>query len=166
MKSRGAHHSRSILQEAWHKCQGTSLVECYFFDSYLVYQWMAGDAKAEDYAQHIDERTKLIYTESIGNPKYQIADISGLAKVRPFRRCRCGVSDFSFLGCSCAWPPPHRGQHLWHGRSVPIYHDGKAGYLRHAFRVSHSPHRAWCGYRRFVNSRSSCTPLRLTFPAH
>jgi O-acetylhomoserine/O-acetylserine sulfhydrylase len=43
-------------------------------------QWVPGDAAAEDYAAYIDDQTKAVYTESIANPKYLIADIVGLAK--------------------------------------------------------------------------------------
>ncbi|MGD9637969.1 MAG: O-acetylhomoserine aminocarboxypropyltransferase/cysteine synthase family protein [Alphaproteobacteria bacterium] len=35
----------------------------------------------EDYAKHITDKTKCIYTEFIGNPKLNIADVEGLAKV-------------------------------------------------------------------------------------
>lgn len=34
------------------------------------------------FAAVIDERTKAIYVESIGNPKYNVSDIPALAKVR------------------------------------------------------------------------------------
>lgn len=35
----------------------------------------------EDFAAAIDEKTKAIFVESIGNPKYIVADIPALAKV-------------------------------------------------------------------------------------
>ena len=37
--------------------------------------------KPEDFAAAIDEKTKAIYVESIGNPKYNIAALPELAKV-------------------------------------------------------------------------------------
>lgn len=37
-----------------------------------------------DFAAAIDENTKAIYAESIGNPNYVVADIPGMAKVRPY----------------------------------------------------------------------------------
>jgi O-acetylhomoserine/O-acetylserine sulfhydrylase len=44
-------------------------------------KFMPGNASAEDYAAQIDEKTKAIYTESLGNPQYHLADIPALAKV-------------------------------------------------------------------------------------
>jgi len=38
--------------------------------------------KPEDFAKVIDEKTKAIYVESIGNPKYNVAPIPELAEVR------------------------------------------------------------------------------------
>ena len=35
-----------------------------------------------EYAKVIDEKTKAIYVEIIGNPKYNVSPIPGLAKVR------------------------------------------------------------------------------------
>lgn len=39
------------------------------------------DDKPESFAAAIDEKTKAIYVESIGNPKYNIAPLPELAKV-------------------------------------------------------------------------------------
>ena len=36
----------------------------------------------DSFAAAIDEKTKAIYVESIGNPKYNVASIPELAKVR------------------------------------------------------------------------------------
>lgn len=38
-----------------------------------------------DFAAAIDEKTKAIYVESIGNPGYTVADLPVLSKVRSFR---------------------------------------------------------------------------------
>jgi O-acetylhomoserine/O-acetylserine sulfhydrylase len=35
----------------------------------------------EDFAAAIDEKTKAVYVESIGNPKYAVPDFEGIAKV-------------------------------------------------------------------------------------
>ena len=38
----------------------------------------------EAFAAAIDEKTKAIYVESIGNPKYNVAPLPELAKVKDF----------------------------------------------------------------------------------
>jgi len=43
-------------------------------------KFVNGD-KAEDFAAAIDEKTKVVYIESIGNPKYNIPDFEAIAKV-------------------------------------------------------------------------------------
>ncbi|KAG0647872.1 O-acetylhomoserine sulfHydrylase [Hyphodiscus hymeniophilus] len=43
-------------------------------------KFIKGD-KAEDFAAAIDEKTKAVYIESIGNPKYNIPDFEAIAKV-------------------------------------------------------------------------------------
>src|SRR5438034_332723 len=43
-------------------------------------KFVSGD-KAEDFAELIDDKTKAIYIESIGNPKYNIPDFEAIAKV-------------------------------------------------------------------------------------
>ncbi|RDW71314.1 o-acetylhomoserine ami [Coleophoma cylindrospora] len=43
-------------------------------------KFIPGD-KPEDFAATIDEKTKAIYIESIGNPKYNVPDIEAIAKV-------------------------------------------------------------------------------------
>ena len=43
-------------------------------------KFVKGD-KAEDFEALIDDRTKAIYTESIGNPKYNIPDFEAISKV-------------------------------------------------------------------------------------
>ena len=37
--------------------------------------------KAEDIAAQIDDNTKAIYVESIGNPRYNVPDLEAIAKV-------------------------------------------------------------------------------------
>ncbi|KAI0189268.1 Cys/Met metabolism PLP-dependent enzyme-domain-containing protein [Astrocystis sublimbata] len=43
-------------------------------------KFIEGD-KAEDFAAAIDERTKAVYLESIGNPRYNVPDFEAIAKV-------------------------------------------------------------------------------------
>jgi O-acetylhomoserine/O-acetylserine sulfhydrylase len=43
-------------------------------------KFINGD-KPEDFAAAIDEKTKAIYIESIGNPKYNVPDFEAIAKV-------------------------------------------------------------------------------------
>jgi O-acetylhomoserine/O-acetylserine sulfhydrylase-like pyridoxal-dependent enzyme len=44
-------------------------------------KFIVGD-KPEDFAKVVDANTKAIYVESIGNPKYNVAPIPELSKVR------------------------------------------------------------------------------------
>jgi len=37
----------------------------------------------EEFRGAIDEKTKAIYIESVGNPKYNVPNIAEIAKVRP-----------------------------------------------------------------------------------
>ena len=43
-------------------------------------KFIQGD-KPEDFAAAIDENTKAVYIESIGNPKYNVPDLEAIAKV-------------------------------------------------------------------------------------
>jgi len=43
-------------------------------------KFVKGD-KAEDFAKAIDAKTKCIYIESIGNPRYNVPDLEAIAKV-------------------------------------------------------------------------------------
>jgi O-acetylhomoserine/O-acetylserine sulfhydrylase-like pyridoxal-dependent enzyme len=43
-------------------------------------KFVHGD-NAEDFAKAIDDKTKAVYIESIGNPKYNIPDFEAIAKV-------------------------------------------------------------------------------------
>ena len=43
-------------------------------------KFVSGD-KPEDFAGLIDEKTKAIYIESIGNPKYNVPDIEAIARI-------------------------------------------------------------------------------------
>lgn len=46
----------------------------------ITTKFIDGD-KAEDFAAAIDENTKAVYIESIGNPKYNVPDFEAIAKV-------------------------------------------------------------------------------------
>ncbi|KAJ3057998.1 Homocysteine synthase, partial [Rhizoclosmatium hyalinum] len=43
-------------------------------------KFVEGD-KAEDFIPHIDEKTKAIYIESVGNPRHNVPDFKAIAKV-------------------------------------------------------------------------------------
>jgi O-acetylhomoserine/O-acetylserine sulfhydrylase len=43
-------------------------------------KFIKGDS-AEDFAKAIDEKTKAVYIESIGNPRYNVPDFEAIAKV-------------------------------------------------------------------------------------
>ena len=43
-------------------------------------KFIVGD-KAEDFAAAIDDKTKAVYIESIGNPRYNVPDFEAIAKV-------------------------------------------------------------------------------------
>lgn len=43
-------------------------------------KWVVGD-KAEDFKQAIDEKTKAVFVETIGNPKYNVPDFEAVVKV-------------------------------------------------------------------------------------
>jgi len=42
-------------------------------------KFIEGD-RAEDFAAAIDDRTKAVYIESIGNPRYNVPDFEAIAK--------------------------------------------------------------------------------------
>lgn len=46
----------------------------------ITTKFVSGD-KAEDFAAAIDENTKAVFIESIGNPRYNIPDFEAIAKV-------------------------------------------------------------------------------------
>jgi O-acetylhomoserine/O-acetylserine sulfhydrylase-like pyridoxal-dependent enzyme len=61
-------------------------------------KFVNGD-KAEDFAKAIDENTKAVYIESIGNPKYNIPDFEAIAKVAHEHGVPVVVSFPSRLAC-------------------------------------------------------------------
>lgn len=46
----------------------------------ITTKFVQGD-KAEDFAAAIDDKTKAVYIESIGNPRYNVPDFEAIAKV-------------------------------------------------------------------------------------
>ena len=46
----------------------------------ITTKFVAGD-QAEDFAKAIDEKTKVVYLESIGNPRYNVPDFEKIVKV-------------------------------------------------------------------------------------
>ncbi len=57
-------------------------------------KFINGDS-AEDFAAAIDENTKAVYIESIGNPKYNVPDFEAMAKVAHAHGVPLIVSPFS-----------------------------------------------------------------------
>lgn len=54
-----------------------------FFKKFNIsVKWVKTD-DPEEFRGAIDEKTKGIYIESIGNPKYNVPNIAEIAKVRP-----------------------------------------------------------------------------------
>jgi len=45
-------------------------------------KWVETD-DPEEFRKAIDEKTKAVYIESIGNPKYNVPNIAEIAKVSP-----------------------------------------------------------------------------------
>lgn len=74
----------------------------------ITVKFVPGTATAEDYAQYIDEKTKAIYTESIGNPKYHVADIPSLANVWNMTTNHLVPVFTSLPDRSLAWPSSYR----------------------------------------------------------
>lgn len=58
-------------------------------------KFVQGD-KPEDLAAVIDDRTKAVYVETIGNPRYNVPDFEAIAKVA-HEKCVPLVVSFSFL---------------------------------------------------------------------
>ena len=56
-------------------------------------KFVDGD-KTEDIAAAIDDRTKAVYVESIGNPKYNVPDLEAIAKVAHDKGVPLVVSEF------------------------------------------------------------------------
>lgn len=52
------------------------------FKKYGIGVKFVTDDKPESFAAAIDDKTKAIYVESIGNPKYNVSPLPDLAKVR------------------------------------------------------------------------------------
>jgi len=59
-------------------------------------KWVKTD-DPEEFRGAIDEKTKGVYIESIGNPKYNVPNISEIAKVRSFLGIRLSLSRLTRL---------------------------------------------------------------------
>ena len=90
----------------------------------------------KDFEAAIDEKTKAIFVESIGNPKYNVVPIPELAQVGRLYVKRPTGNDATvvLLGCPRPRHPFDCGQYLWNGR------------------IPHPANLPWCGYRLSVNS--------------
>jgi len=49
-------------------------------------KWVKTD-DPEEFRKAIDEKTKAVYIESIGNPKYNVPNMDEIAKAGPSRIC-------------------------------------------------------------------------------
>jgi O-acetylhomoserine/O-acetylserine sulfhydrylase len=58
----------------------------------ITTRFISGD-KPEDFAKAIDENTKAVYIESIGNPRYNVPDFEAIAKVAHEKGVPVVVSD-------------------------------------------------------------------------
>jgi O-acetylhomoserine/O-acetylserine sulfhydrylase len=62
------------------------------------------DESPQEYAALIDDRTKAVYTESIGNPKFHVADIPAIAEIAHAHGLPL-IVDNTF-GMGGTWHPP------------------------------------------------------------
>jgi hypothetical protein len=93
-------------------------------------KFVPGDGTAQDFGALVDEHTKAFYTESIGNPKYHVADIPALAEVAHAHGVPLIVDNTFGMG----------------GRPrVLSEYDSTLTILR---RVPNSAYRTWSRYRR------------------
>jgi O-acetylhomoserine/O-acetylserine sulfhydrylase-like pyridoxal-dependent enzyme len=76
-------------------------------------KFVDGD-KPEDFAAVIDEKTKAVYIESIGNPKYNIPDFEAIAKVAHDHGIPLIVSSTFHPNCNNA------DLHRWTTHSEPV----------------------------------------------
>ena len=73
----------------------------------------------EAFAEAIDDNTRAIYIESIGNPKNTVALLPEIAKVDAMGRFlpHVGITDlFGELGGPRSWYSLGCRQYFWHGR--------------------------------------------------
>ncbi|MCB9201657.1 MAG: O-acetylhomoserine aminocarboxypropyltransferase/cysteine synthase [Flavobacteriales bacterium] len=67
--------------------------------------------KAEDLAKHIDEKTKAIYVETIGNPRFNIPDFEAVAKLAQSHKIPL-VVDNTFAGGGYLCRPLEHGANI------------------------------------------------------
>ncbi|KAJ3284512.1 Homocysteine synthase [Rhizoclosmatium sp. JEL0117] len=69
-------------------------------------KFVEGD-KAEDFIPHIDEKTKAIYIESVGNPRHNVPDFKAIAKVAHDHRIPLIVDNTFGMGGYLVKPIEH-----------------------------------------------------------
>lgn len=74
-------------------------------------RFVGGDETVEDYEKLIDENTRAIYTESIGNPTHAVADIEALGKLGDKHGIPL-VIDNTFGAGGALVAPIHHGAHI------------------------------------------------------
>ena len=47
----------------------------------ITTKFVTNDADPKEFEKLIDDKTRAVYIESIGNPRYNVPDIEGIAKV-------------------------------------------------------------------------------------
>ena len=77
---KGVYHLQSYMKTCLFELMAADLVFLKKFD--ITMKFVQSEDPA-DFAAAIDEKTKGIYVESIGNPKNTVAPLPELAKVRP-----------------------------------------------------------------------------------
>lgn len=71
------------------------------FKKYGIGVKFVTDDNPESFAAAIDDKTKAIFVESIGNPKYNVSPLPGLAKVSRSLRVRPSIIRlYRIVGCS------------------------------------------------------------------
>lgn len=65
----------------------------------ITTKFINGD-KPEDFAAAIDDKTKAVYIESIGNPRYNVPDFEAIAKIAHEKGVPVVVCSSNFLACT------------------------------------------------------------------
>ena len=80
----------------------------------ITVKFVTSDDPSE-FGAAIDEKTKAVFVETIGNPKYNVSPISEIAKVCNLYVCVPVHILRWYAGCTRAQSPADRRQYVWHG---------------------------------------------------
>lgn len=75
-------------------------------------KWVKTD-DPEEFRKAIDEKTKAVYIESMGNPKYNVPNIAEIAKVDDLLPSASRLTGY-LAGCSCSGDSLDRRQYFRH----------------------------------------------------